>query len=164
MGSCWSILMAGVMHSTTGANQIQRTFTQPCGAVNVGSLSSLLKVSAWVRMHVTSLDFQARGSLFYTTRHFVPTDRLSKIVLKFTGFLLGFCPRKGEGRGQNERLYELLGGQVCIPVQSTQQTESGGMLAWEILILGLLLDAIWWNLGLFSHKPNLPFIVSLKLL
>ena len=30
----------------------------------------------------------------------------------------------------------------------------------------LLLDAIWWNLGLFSHEHtcNLPFIVSLKLL
>ena len=27
----------------------------------------------------------------------------------------------------------------------------------------LLLDAIWWNLGLFLHKHNLPF-VSLKLL
>ena len=29
----------------------------------------------------------------------------------------------------------------------------------EILILNLLLDAIWRNLGLFSHKHNLPFIV-----
>ena len=29
---------------------------------------------------------------------------------------------------------------------------SGGMLPWEILILGLLLDAVWWNLGLFSHN------------
>ena len=27
--------------------------------------------------------------------------------------------------------------------------------------LDLLLDTIWWNLGLFSHKHNLPFIVSL---
>ena len=35
---------------------------------------------------------------------------------------------------------------------------------WEILILDLLLDAIWWNLGLFSHKRNLPLNVSLKLL
>ena len=41
---------------------------------------------------------------------------------------------------------------------------SGGMLPWEILIFDLLLDAIWWNLGLFSHKHNLSFIVSLKLL
>ena len=40
---------------------------------------------------------------------------------------------------------------------------SGGMLPWEILILDLLLDTIWWNLGLFLHKHNLPF-VSLKLL
>ena len=27
--------------------------------------------------------------------------------------------------------------------------KSGGMHPWEILILDLLLDAIWWNLGLF---------------
>ena len=45
------------------------------------------------------------------------------------------------------RLYGLLGGgggQVRIRVQSMWQTR--GMLPWEIL---LLLDAIWWNLGLF---------------
>ena len=41
---------------------------------------------------------------------------------------------------------------------------SGGMLPQEILILNLLLDAIWWNLGLLLHKHNLPFIVSRKLL
>ena len=41
---------------------------------------------------------------------------------------------------------------------------SGGLLHWEILSLDLLLDAIWWNLELFSHKHNLPFIVSLKFL
>ena len=28
----------------------------------------------------------------------------------------------------------------------------------EILILDLLVDATWWNLGLFSHKHNLPFM------
>ena len=28
----------------------------------------------------------------------------------------------------------------------------------EILILDLLLDALWWNLGLFSHKHHLPFM------
>ena len=59
------------------------------------------------------------------------------------------------------------GGQVyiCIHVQRMWQTRGvGGMLPWEILILDFLLDAIWWNLGLFSHKHNLPFIVSLKLL
>ena len=43
-----------------------------------------------------------------------------------------------------------------------QTRGSGGMLSWEILILNLLLDAIWRNLGLFSHKHNLSFIVSLK--
>ena len=31
-----------------------------------------------------------------------------------------------------------------------------GMLPREILILDLLLDTIWWNLGLFLHKHNLP--------
>ena len=41
---------------------------------------------------------------------------------------------------------------------------SGGMLPWEILILDLLLDTNWLNQGLFSHKHNLPLIVSLKLL
>jgi len=35
----------------------------------------------------------------------------------------------------------------------------GGMLPRESLILELLLDAIWWNLGLFSNKHNLPFYV-----
>ena len=39
---------------------------------------------------------------------------------------------------------------------------SGGTLPWEILILNLLLGAIWWNLELFTHKHNLPFIVSLS--
>ena len=66
------------------------------------------------------------------------------------------------------RLYGLLGGgggQVCIYVQSMWQTRgSGGMLPREILILDLLLDTIWWNLGLFLHKHNSPFIVPLKLL
>ena len=66
------------------------------------------------------------------------------------------------------RLYGLLGGggQVSICVQSMWQTRGvRGMLSREILVLDLLLDAIWWNLGLFfSHKHNSPFIVSLKLL
>ena len=49
-------------------------------------------------------------------------------------------------RGQNERLYGLLGGggggggQANICVQSMMQTRG------------------WWNLGLFSHKHNLPFM------
>ena len=60
------------------------------------------------------------------------------------------------------RLCELLGGQVCIRVQSMWQTRGiQGHAPQEILVL---LDALWWNLGLFSHKHNLPFIVSLKLL
>ena len=50
--------------------------------------------------------------------------------------------------GGKMRLYELLRGQVCIRVQSMWQTRgAGGMLPREILILDLLLDAIWWNLG-----------------
>ena len=32
---------------------------------------------------------------------------------------------------------------------------SWGVLRWEILSLDLLLDAIWWNFELFSHKHNL---------
>ena len=36
---------------------------------------------------------------------------------------------------------------------------SRGMLPREILIL---VDTIWWNLGLRLHKHNLPFTVSLK--
>ena len=40
---------------------------------------------------------------------------------------------------------------------------SGGMFSQEILILDLLLDIIWWNLGLFLYKHKLPFIVSSKL-
>ena len=35
----------------------------------------------------------------------------------------------------------------------------GGMFPREILILEFLLDTIWWNLGLFSNKHNLPFYV-----
>ena len=41
------------------------------------------------------------------------------------------------------------GGQVLIPSPPPP---------WEILILDLLLDAHWWNLGLFPHKHNLPFM------
>ena len=38
--------------------------------------------------------------------------------------------------------------------------ESRGMFSWEILILDLLLDPIWWDLGLILHTHNLPCIVS----
>ena len=55
------------------------------------------------------------------------------------------------------RWYELL--------QSMWQTRG----VWEHAPPGnfgfeFLLDAIWWNLGLFLYKYKLPFIVSLKLL
>ena len=59
------------------------------------------------------------------------------------------------------RLYGLLGGQAHICVQSMWQTRGGGLGSCsprEILILDLLVDATWWNLGLFSHKHNLPFM------
>ena len=72
-----------------------------------------------------------------------------------------FLPKGGGKMG----LYGLLGGQVYICVQSMWQTRGvRGMFPWEILILDLFLDAIWWNLGLFLHKHKLPFIVSLELL
>ena len=64
-----------------------------------------------------------------------------------------FLP-KGGGKGQNEIAW-IIGGQVCICVQSMWQSRGcGGMLPQEILVLELLLEAIWWNLGLFSHEHN----------
>ena len=58
------------------------------------------------------------------------------------------------------RLYGLLEGQAHICVQSIWQTRGilGHAPPGKFLILDLLLDAIWWNLGLFSHKHNLPFM------
>ena len=54
---------------------------------------------------------------------------------------------------------------VYICVQSMWQTRGvRGHAPREILILDLLLDVIWWNLGLFLYEHNLPFIVSLKFL
>ena len=54
------------------------------------------------------------------------------------------------------------GRQAHIRVQSMWQTRGvrGHALPGNF-DLDLLLDTIWWNLGLFSHKHNLPFIVSL---
>ena len=67
----------------------------------------------------------------------------------------------GEGGGGHITLYGLLGGEHLCKTCG-KLGGSWGMLLWEILILDLLLDAICWNLGLFSHKRNLPCIVSLK--
>ena len=66
----------------------------------------------------------------------------------------GFFQLFAQGGGGKLILYGLLRGQVCIHVQSMWQNRgSGGMLPREILILDLLLlDAIWWNLGLLLHK------------
>ena len=72
---------------------------------------------------------------------------------RMAGFLSAFCPMEDK-----MRLYRLLEGGKYVSMCKTC-----GMLSWEILILDLLLDAIWWNLELFSHKHNLPRIVSLKL-
>ena len=69
------------------------------------------------------------------------------------------------------RLYRLLGEggrgrQIRICVQSMGQTRGvwGHAPPGKFLFFDLLVDAIWWNLGLFLHKHNSPFIVSLKLL
>ena len=55
------------------------------------------------------------------------------------------------GGGGQMRLYGLLGGQVCICVQSMGQTRGGpgACSPTENLVFDHLLDAIWWNLGLF---------------
>ena len=53
------------------------------------------------------------------------------------------------------RLYGLLGEQVCICVQSMWQTRGvRGHAPLGNFDLDLLLDAIWWNLGLLLHKHN----------
>ena len=66
------------------------------------------------------------------------------------------------GWGEKMRLYGLLGGggrQVCICVQCVQEARGvQGHVPPGNLILDLLLDAIWWNLGPFSYKHNLPFM------
>ena len=64
----------------------------------------------------------------------------------------------GGGGGGGNKMCELLGKDKYIFVYKAcgKLGGSGGMLSWEILILDLLIDIIWWNLGLFSHKHNLP--------
>ena len=60
-------------------------------------------------------------------------------------------------RGQTETVWIIEGGKYVSMCKACGKLGgSGGMLSWEILILDLLIDAIWWNLGLFSHKHNLP--------
>ena len=59
------------------------------------------------------------------------------------------------------RLYGLMGGQAHIHVQGMWENTCRGVWGHappppeKILIFDLLLDAIWWNLGLFLHKHNL---------
>ena len=68
-------------------------------------------------------------------------------------------------KGDKVRLYGSWGGKyVSVCKACGKLGGSGGMLPRENFILDILLDTILWNLGLFSHKHNLPFIVSLKLL
>ena len=66
---------------------------------------------------------------------------------------------QGEGGELNDNVWIIGGGGKYVKLGGSRD-----MLPWEIFILDLLLDTIWWNLGLFSHKHKLPFIVSLKLL
>ena len=60
------------------------------------------------------------------------------------------------------RLYGLLGGNYVVVCKACGKLGGSG----DMLPPGNfnLLDVIWWNLGLFSHTHNLPFIVLLKLL
>ena len=75
----------------------------------------------------------------------------------------GFFQLFAQGGGGEMRLYGLLGVK-CISVCKACDKQGGRGRTWEVLILDLLLDAIWCNLGLFSHEHNLPFIVSIKFL
>ena len=72
---------------------------------------------------------------------------------------------QGEWGGENEIVWIIGGwggeggGQVCICVQCVQEARGvRGHVPPGNLILDLLLDAIWWNLGPFSYKHNLPFM------
>ena len=61
--------------------------------------------------------------------------------------VVSFLP-KGGGK---MRLYGLLGGRyVSVCKACSKVGGSGGMLPREIFILDLLLDTIWWNLGLWD--------------
>jgi len=85
------------------------------------------------------------------------------------------CIRMGQPRvsfsflpkGDKMRLCELLGGgggQVhtyAVYKACGKLVGVGAMLPREILTLDFIFDVIWWNLGLFLHKHNLPFITSI---
>ena len=71
-------------------------------------------------------------------------------------------PKEGwGGRGGQNEIVWIIGGTNSVCKACGKLGGSGGMLPKEILILELLLDTIWWNLGVFAQ--TLPFIVSLKL-
>ena len=79
--------------------------------------------------------------------------------MTYSGFLSALCPRGGGG--QNESVWIIGGGgggggkYVFVCKACSKQGGSRGMLPQETLILDRLLDA-------FSHKHNLPFILSSK--
>ena len=62
-------------------------------------------------------------------------------------------------KGKENKIVWIIGGAstyLCAKRAASQGGGFRGVLPREILILDLLLDAIWWNLGLLSHKRNLP--------
>ena len=65
------------------------------------------------------------------------------------------------GGGQNKIVWIIGGGQVCVSKHVANKGVQG-TLPREILILDLLLDAIWWNLGLFLHKHNITIYCVIK--
>ena len=64
---------------------------------------------------------------------------------KVNRFLSAVCPRKGEGWGGGG------GGGNYIFVCKVCGKLGG-------FVFGPFINAIWWNLGLFSYKHNLPFM------
>ena len=108
-----------------------------------------------------SLLSQSHANMYTTctTTRSTTIHNLSNYMYAHAGFLSAFCPR---GWGGKMRLYELLGGQVRIHVQSMWQTRGvwghapPGNVDFGPFIRHNLLES-----GTFSHKHNLPFIVSL---
>ena len=104
------------------------------------------------------------GGVKSKPRHSAQPGRRYVYTRIHTRVSFSFLP-KGGGGGQNEIVW-IIGGQVSICVQSIGQTRGirGHAPPRNFVFCDLLLDAIWWNLELFLHKHNSPFIVSLKLL
>ena len=64
-----------------------------------------------------------------------------------------FLPKGGGGGGGQSEIVWIIGGggdkYISVCKACVKLGGSGGMFPWKILIFDLLLDAIWWNLGLF---------------